>query len=293
MLEKLVEVYCLSDNFVKHIESNGLKKHPAGRKGNLSVAEYMTLIVLKHAFKIRTNKSLYTFVKNFGFQNMFSTLPSYQQFNNGIRQSLPYLVALANGLTTNNKKKKALFYIVDSTPLPVCANAHRYNVKIDNGLAKSGKNLNGWYYGFKLHLIIDQNMEIVGITVSDAATKDYNVLCGHFVSGISGYLIGDKGYICQRIAKNLALKGLTLLTRSRKNMKKNPVAPEVLKMLSRREIVENVFSRLKLQFDMINQFARSLDGFLVQIFGAILTLICCQIFQKSPKTRTNHKFLIS
>lgn len=269
-LNKIVEVYCFSDNFVKFVEG---EKSSIGRKSMLSTAEYMTIIVLKHVLKIRTNKSLYNTLKFFGLDKMFSKLPSYQQFNDGMRRALPYLVAATSCLTRKNKKNKAAFYIVDSTPLPICANAHRYNVKIDNGLGKSGKNLNGWYFGFKLHLIIDQNMEVVGLCVTDAATKDYNALNGAFVKELFGFLIGDKGYVCKRVASNLAQDGLVLVTKPRKNMKKLPVTKDVLHMLLRREIIENIFSRLKLQFNMVTQFARSLDGFFVQVFGAILTFL--------------------
>ena len=56
-------------------------------------------------------------------------------------------------------------------------------------------------------------------------------------------------------------------------MKKLPVTKSVLRMLLRREIIENIFTRLKLQFNMVTQFARSLDGFFVQVLGAIVTFL--------------------
>ena len=142
MIQNIEEVYCLCDNFVKYLDSIGIKKHPAGRKNVLSMAEYMLIILLKHSFSIRTNSTLYFLIKHYGFAKLFSELPSYQQFNEGIRRSLPYLMALTALMIKSNKSKKARYHIVDSTPIPVCSNGHRYNVKIDKKLASSGKNLN-------------------------------------------------------------------------------------------------------------------------------------------------------
>jgi hypothetical protein len=38
----------------------------------------------------------------------------------------------------------------------VCNNQYRFIAKLFKGLARSGKNLNGWFWGFKLHLIINR-----------------------------------------------------------------------------------------------------------------------------------------
>jgi len=271
MIQNLVEVYCLFDNFVKYLNLEGLKKHPAGRKGMLSEAEYMLIITLKHSLGIRTNSSLYFMIKNYGFASLFSDLPSYQQFNDGIKRSLPYLIVLTTLLTASNKNKKAKYYIVDSTPLPICANGHRHNVKIDMGLAKSSKNLNGWFHGFKLHVIINQNMDFVGIKITDGSTKDFNALEGEIIRGLVGWLVGDKGYISSKTSSNLVKQGLVLLVKSRKNMKKLPATKWQNFLFSQRERIEGVFSMLKLRFNMITNLARSLDGFFTTIFGAIVT----------------------
>ena len=273
MIQNTVEVYCLFDNFVKYLNSAGLKKHPAGRKGLLSEAEYMFIIALKHSFGIRTNSNLYYMIKHFGFASFFSKLPSYQQFNDGIKRSFPYLVALTTLLAESNKNKKSKYYIVDSTPLPICSNGHRYNVKIDNGLAKSSKNLNGWFHGFKLHIVINHNMDIVGIKVTDGSTKDYNALEGGIIKGLIGWLVGDKGYISSKVSRKLSQQGLNLLVKSRKNMKKLPVTKWQNFLFSQRERIEGIFSMLKLRFNMLTNLARSLEGFFTNVFGAIVTFL--------------------
>lgn len=49
---------------------------------------------------------------------------------------------------------------VDSTPLRVCKNKRIGRHKVFKGIAEVGKSIMGWFYGFKLHLLLN---EITGI----------------------------------------------------------------------------------------------------------------------------------
>ena len=104
IINNLEEVYVLNDNFVKYLSKIGIKRNPAGRKSALSVTEYMTLILLKQDLGIRKNNIFYFLVQNM-FKKHFSTLPSYQQFNDGLRHTLSYLLLLTNLIVNQNKKK--------------------------------------------------------------------------------------------------------------------------------------------------------------------------------------------
>ena len=75
IINNLEEVYVLSANFVKYLSKIGIERNPVGRKNVLSVAEYMTLILLKQDLEIRKNKTFYFLVQTF-FKTHFSTLPS-------------------------------------------------------------------------------------------------------------------------------------------------------------------------------------------------------------------------
>ena len=268
-MKNIVEVYCLTDNFVNFIESKETK-NPAGRKGMLSKTDYITLAIFKQECGIKTTKQLYEFVTEY-MQKDFPPLPSYQQFNHGIQSTFRYFVMITWLLTKMTRAKGADYHIVDSSPLPVCNNQHRFFNKVFKGIAKSGKNLNGWFWGFKLHLIINQNMEIASIRISDGSTSDLSVLEGDFIDGIRGWLIGDKGYISREKACDLAAHGIKLLTKSRKNMKQNPASSIQNALLSKRQSIESVFSNLKHRLLVINSHARSIESFFVNVFSAIVT----------------------
>ena len=268
MIPKLVETYCLIENLTRKIDSY-LKGSLAGRKGKLSRAELLTIAVIKQNLGIKTNKSLYHLIKNYG-QRDFSTLPSYQQFCAGLESNLNYLAIINLVLLEVNTRKKSNFFIIDSTSIPICKNAYRSRSKLGKNIAKSGKNMNGWYFGFKLHAIINNNMDIVSFKFTGGSTSDIAALDSNLIRNISGYLIGDKGYIGQKKAKELSKHNVKLITRPRKNMKKFPISKKVLSMLSRRQVVETTFSLLKAKFSLISQHARSLKSFFSQAFSAIL-----------------------
>ena len=275
-MKNLVEIYCLSDDLVKYFSKIGKKFSAVGRKATLSRQEYITLALLKQEMGIKTNKQLYEFVAEY-MRRDFPTLPSYVQFNQGLKNNFGYLILMTILLTQSNKAHKANCYIVDSSPMPICANAHRSSVTIDLGLASSGKNLNGWYYGFKLHIIINDFMEIVAVKFTDASMHDIEVLDEHMVRGLYGWLVGDKGYISKKKSQELFQRGIKLLTRPRKNMKKYPATHKEARLLACRQRVETVFSQLKHRFMLINHYARSLESF----FGQALAAIIAYSLQKS------------
>jgi len=158
-MKNIVEIYCIADDLAKFIDS-GHKN--VGRKSALSKAEYITLAMMKQEYGIRTNKKLYNFVK-YCTPSMFAKLPSYTQFNEGLNSILPHMFFFLKIWMQINKFRYPGIYYVDSTTMPICSNAHRYRVKIDLGMASSGKNIYGWFHGFKMHMIINYNMEIVSV----------------------------------------------------------------------------------------------------------------------------------
>jgi len=290
-MKNIVEVYCLVDNFVKMVESK-ITRNPAGRKSMLSKTDYVTLAIFKQECGIKTTKQLYDFVSEY-MQKDFPPLPSYQQFNDGIKSTFRYFLMIAWALGKMTRQKGAKYHIVDSTPLPVCNNQHRFNARLFKGLARPGKNLNGWFWGFKLHLIINHDMEIESIRVSDGSTRDIDVLEGDFIDMITGWLVGDKGYLGKEKAKKLAEKGIRLLTKVRKNMRQYPVTPTQNYLFSKRQSIEATFSFLKYRLAVINSYARSIEGFFVNVFSAIVTYSFSRTDKKCFQIQDLTKALIS
>lgn len=107
---------------------------------------------------------------------------------------------------------------VDSSALPV----NGYNRKHTKWAsdAEIGKNMHGFYQGFKLHIIINQNHEIISIETTKANVHDVQLLKQeNFVKPVKGTLVGDKGYILSADDQNnLKKMGIDLIAKQRKNM---------------------------------------------------------------------------
>jgi hypothetical protein len=267
-MKNIVEVYCLIDNFVKKIQAiEGKKK--VGRKSVLTESDFITLAVIRQNYGIKTIKQFYDFVKD-RMQSEFPQIPSYQQFNSGMINAFPYVCSIVWILSKINKNRTTNYHIVDSTPLPVCNNQRRFAAKIFRGAASSGKNLDGWFWGFKLHLIINDNMQIESIRITGGSTSDINALDEAFTKKISGFLVGDKGYLSKKKAATLAKRGITLITKPRKNMKQYPTTSTQRYLLSQRQKIEGVFGSLKHRLLLISRVARSPQGFFMGVFSALL-----------------------
>ncbi len=268
MISNLEEIYCLIDNLTSLIDQKA-QISKVGRKKKLNRAELLTIAIIKQKLGIETNKQLYFLIKKY-MKKDFSEIPSYQQFCSGLESNFWHLGIINTVLSERNKQKQSEFFVIDSTPLPLCAVGYRFRSRLGKGLASSGKNMNGWYFGFKLHLIINKNMDIVSFKFTNGSTSDITALDTQMVAGIAGYLIGDKGYLGLKKAKELKACNITLITKVRKNMKQTPIRKHILQMLKRRQIVETSFSMLKDRLQIINKKARSITSFFSQALSAIL-----------------------
>ena len=97
----------------------------------------------------------------------------------------------------------------------------------------------GWFYGFKLHLIINDEGEILSffLTSGNVDDRDENVI-NSLTKEIFGKLFADRGYISQKLFENLLKKDITLVTRANKNMKNKLIHLYDRLMLRKRIVIE-------------------------------------------------------
>ncbi|MBQ0740744.1 transposase, partial [Aquimarina celericrescens] len=86
--------------------------------------------------------------------------------------------------------------------------------------ANTGKSTMGWFYGFKLHIIVNDKGELLDFVITQANVDDRKPLKEmNFLKNIFGSMYGDKGYISKELANLLFDQGLHLVTGIRNNMK--------------------------------------------------------------------------
>ena len=195
---------------------------------------------------------------------------------------LHLLVLLLNCLLS--QRQNGIFY-VDSTPLAVCHSKRISRHKVCKGLAEIGKTTKGWFFGFKLHSIIDERGNLVRVKITAGNTDDRAVV-DDMTRNIIGLLFGDKGYISKELFLKLYKRGLKIVTGIRKTMK-NILMPAREKMLLRkRSLVETVFDYLKNKFMLEHTRHRSPFNMFIHI---VSTLIAYQL--KPTKPSLSHPYI--
>lgn len=135
---------------------------------------------------------------------------------------------------------------VDSTPLCVCRNQRILIHKTFEGLAERGRCSMGWFFGFKLHLIINDKGEILNFMFTPGNVDDREPLKqGRFLENIKGKLCADKGYIGQALFENLFLNGIQLVTKVKNNMRNSLMSIADKILLRKRALIETVNDELK------------------------------------------------
>ena len=133
---------------------------------------------------------------------------------------------------------------IDSTKIAVCSNKRISRNKVFEDTAKIGKTTVGWSYGFKVHLIINDQGEILSFCLTPGNVDDRDeVVIAHLTKELFGKLFGDKGYIFKKLFDKLWAKGIQLITGIKKNMKnmKNKMMDMCDKIILRkRSIIECV-----------------------------------------------------
>lgn len=122
----------------------------------------------------------------------------------------------------------------------------------------------GWFFGFKLHLVINHEGELVSFCITKGNMDDRKPV-PKLMQGLSGLGVGDKGYIDKKLNEILAQQGLKLITKVRKNMKKKMLDAFEKFFLSQRSIVETVIEQLKFICQIDHTRHRSPVNFLVNL----------------------------
>ena len=149
----------------------------------------------------------------------------------------------------------------------------------------------GWFFGFKLHLIINDQGELLSFYLTKGNISDRNKnLVLRLTKGLWGKLFGDKGYINQQLVALLLTKSIHLITGIRKNMKNKFMLLADKILLRKRAIIECVNDELKNNCQIEHTRHRSVGNFLVHLFSA---LTAYTFLPKKPSLKFNTQLLMA
>ena len=127
----------------------------------------------------------------------------------------------------------------------------------------------GWFYGFKLHLMVNDEGELLAFRVTTGEVNDQGPV-GRMARGLWGQLFGDRGYISQALHQALWTQGLALITLLRRNMKPRLMRLWDRLMLRKRFLIETINDQLKNISQIEHSRHRSLAGFMVNLVGGLI-----------------------
>ncbi len=189
------------------------------KKHCISSSELITLIVYYHESGYGTFKWFYQRHVLKQLTDAFPKAPSYNRF---IELLPDIIVPLTNFMQTRCGKSEGIAF-VDSTPLCVCKNIRIPRHKTFKDDAQRGKSSTGWFYGFKLHIIVDDRGEILSFALIRGNVDDRKPV-PKLSKNIVGKLFGDRGYISKKLTELLATDDVELITTLKKNMKPKVIA---------------------------------------------------------------------
>jgi hypothetical protein len=267
-IEKLfweIDDFCqeFSPKFEARLISHEIKKR--NRKSRLCLSELMTIIVYFHHSNYREFKHYYQKHICQNYQSSFPQLVSYQRF---VELMPSALIPLIYYLNTRKGCDTGISFI-DSTRIPICHPKRSKSNKVFRELAAWGKSSMGWYFGFKLHLIINECGELLNFQITPG-NIDARTPVPMLTRKIFGKMFGDKGYISKKLWSELWDNGLKLITPFKKNMRNKLLSLEEKLILRKRSLIETVNDQLKNISQLVHSRHRSVPNFMVNLLAALI-----------------------
>jgi hypothetical protein len=226
----------------------------------------MTIVILFQQSGYRTFKAFYTQDVQVHLRGEFPQLVSYSRFV----ELLPrVLVPLSVYLHTQLGHCSGISFI-DSTALAVCHTARIGQHRVFAVDARRGKTSVGWFYGFKLHLVVNDRGELLAFCLTPGNVDDRRPV-PRLVRRLFGRLFGDKGYISQALAEQLfVLHGVHLITKLRTNMRQVVLAAADKLLLRKRALIETIVDQLKNVCQIEHSRHRSPYAFVVHLMAGLI-----------------------
>ena len=235
------------------------------RPGQMCLSEIMSIQVLFHDSNYRTFKQFYLKHVCVHLRREFPRLLSYNRF---VEQIPRTFMALTLFLQTRMGSCSGISFI-DSTALRVCHNQRINSHKVMAEFAGRGKTSTGWFYGFKLHLVINDQGELLNVCFTPGNVDDRKPV-PKLSKQLFGKLVGDKGYISQELFEQLFGGGLQLITRIKSNMKNRLILLWDKLLLRKRAVVETVIDQLKNISQIEHSRHRSVTNYFTEIVAGLI-----------------------
>lgn len=268
----LVELFCHVDDFCQRFQpkwereqlASGLKTRR--RAGQLCLSEIMTIVVHFHQSHYRNFKAYYQGYGQVQLKEAFPNLVSYARF---VRLKARAIGPLSAYLYSLFGQCSGISF-VDSTSLAVWHNKRIPFHRVFDGLAGRSKTSMGWFYGFKLHLVVNDQGELLACQLTPGNVDDRQPV-PRLAKRLYGKLFADKGYISKKLMQQLWQDfDVQLITKLRKNMHNRLMLMTDKILLRKRAIIETIIDQLKNISQIEHSRHRSPANFVVNVLAGLI-----------------------
>jgi hypothetical protein len=266
----LLELFCDVDDFMLGFTPQWKATQLAAgkqrqRAGQLCPSEVMTLLIHFHQSHYRTFKAYYTEYVQKYLKREFPNLVSYPRFV----ALIPCMMVPLRAYLQSRYGACTGISFIDSTALQVCDPKRITQHRVFAADARRGKTSMGWFFGFKLHLAVNDQGELLACCLTPGNVDDRKPV-PQMVRRLRGKLIGDRGSISVPLTQLLFEQGLQLITRLRKNMKNQLMHLSDKLLLRKRAIIESIIDQLKNISQIEHSRHRSPANFVVHLIAGLI-----------------------
>ena len=272
---KLIKIFCEIDDFVIALENNiGSKliennNHPQSvNKPSITYSEMLCIEIMYHLSGYKCFQYYYEeeVVKG-ALKKYFPDAPGYSRFVQ-LKPRIFMLIVLY--FQCCRLGRLCGLYYADSTSLSVCNNRRIHSHKVFKTQASRAKSSTGWFFGFKLFLVVNAFGEIVKASFTTAKVADNSLQqMLRLFNNLEGLLFADKGFINQKASQELFNKGLQIITGIKANMKNKLMLLSHKLLLKKRGMIESVNDILKSVCDLEHTRHRSPVNAVINVFAAL------------------------
>ena len=236
------------------------------RYRSLSISEILTILIAFHQSHYRNFKHFYLINVRHHWRQAFPLAVSYQRFVAWMPSNLiPLCVYLRHcfGQCTG-------ISFIDSTSIKVCHNRRIAQHRVFNGHAARGKTSVGWFFGFKLHLVINDRGELLNVQITPGNIDDRKPVV-ELLQDFWGKVFADKGYVSQSLAQHLQEKyGVMLMAKPRRNMRNYLMLYQDKLIARKRALIETIIDQLKHISQIEHSRHRSPANFCVNLLCGLI-----------------------
>lgn len=271
LANQLISIFCEVDDFCKELDEHmnhkllaGPNPGKRGPNAGLSISEIMTILLMFHHVRFRDFKTFYVDFLERYWRCYFPHLPSYSRFITLMKRAIFPMTLF----TQLHSGKRTGIYYIDSSCLPVCHLKRSKRHQTFESIAQYGRTSVGWFFGLKLHIVTNDRGELMAFKITKGNRSDSKEATS-LLRELEGLAFGDKGYISKKLFETLFSNGLKLITRKRKNMKKERLCDYEQQLLDQRGLIETVIGHLKHHYHVWHTRHRSVWNAMTHLVSAL------------------------